>query len=181
MNIITLYRTKGALPYGIAVITYDKKTKKSIITNYDVNTMIGYVFTDSEGNPRYVMPPINETIWNIYEDDVESIHKSFKFKVNTANVVKWLNLICDGDKIFPERCEEQFLHYGAILKQDWATINNRYGIHPFVNNLEQNKAMIEFLESDDPRIRAYVELHRKKPSYFNNDDDDDGSVPKIGS
>lgn len=166
LNGCKLYALKHAAPYAITVLESTGKKGKFNITQYDVNIMLEYVFTDHNGNVRCIMPPICKTIWNCYPDGDPSIPPT-KFKLSQRNTVKWLNLICDGTKVYPYAdAYNEDIDDAKYLAQDWAEVRERCGI-------KMNESFLQKLDEEvkKPEVAEKM-LKSRLQKYFNGDVDE---------
>lgn len=152
LKCIDMYRKKNVKPFGLLIMETDKRGK-TVFTPYDVNVYQEYVFVDGQGNPRSILPPICKTIYNVYNDeDVEHGDMNPKtFRVDKQAALKWLNLFCEGIRIYPETIhnDEVDLSASHVLSEDWKDVNERCGIHPFITDKSQNNKMTSFLNNEN--------------------------------
>lgn len=166
LNGCKLYASKHVAPYGITVLEPSGRKGKFDITQYDVNTMLEYVFTDHNGNVRYIMPPICKTVWNCYPDGDPS-EVPTKFKLSQRNAVKWLNLICDGTMIYPHAdAYNEDIDDAKYLARDWADVRERC-------NIKMNASFMQKLDEESQKEEVTNKILRDRLNkYFNGNVED---------
>jgi hypothetical protein len=163
-----MYRKKNVKPFGILIMERDSKGKTKF-TPFDVNIYQEYVFVDSDGNPRSILPPICKTIYNVYNEDLEhGVENPETFRVNKQAALKWLNLFCEGFRVYPETSENDEVNLSAshVLSEDWKDVNNKYGITPFEHDKRYAEKLSSFLENEE----SCKEVLRKRRGFSDSEE-----------